>query len=81
MTNIIQQDMQRLAKEVINGQEDVPNNGTLFILDDVVIHFRCGDVLGGQFHNDFGMIPFREYTKWIWASNTTSIGIVPSSQD
>jgi hypothetical protein len=45
-------------------------------LDDVAIHFRCGDVLGGQFRNDFGMIPFREYIHWIDKNNTTSIGIV-----
>jgi hypothetical protein len=76
LSNVIQQDMQRLAKEVLNEQKDLPKDGTSLMLDDVAIHFRCGDVLGGQLRNDSGMIPFREYTKWIWASNTTSIGIV-----
>jgi hypothetical protein len=76
MTNAIQQDMQGLAKEMLNNQKDVPKDSTSLMLDDVAIHFRCGDVLGEQFRNDFGMILFREYAKWIWTSNATSIGIV-----
>jgi hypothetical protein len=35
-------------------------------LDDAAIHFRCGDVMmGGAKWNDFGMIKFSEYKKWI----------------
>ena len=44
-------------------------------LDDVALHFRCGDVLGGANRNDFGMIQFTEYIKWI-DPNTTTIGIL-----
>jgi hypothetical protein len=65
---VIQRDMRQMAQRVV--QKYQPK------LDDVAIHFRCGDVLGGQFRNDFGMIPFREYIHWIDKNNTTSIGIV-----
>ena len=48
---------------------DVPVDQALLIPDveveDVVIHFRCGDVMGGVRRNDFGMISFSEYKKWI----------------
>jgi hypothetical protein len=44
-------------------------------LDNVAIHLRCGDVLGGAKRNDFGMIRFYEYKKWI-PRNSTSIGIL-----
>lgn len=45
------------------------------VLDDVAIHFRCGDVLGGAKRYDFGMIRFNEYKKWI-PDATQSIGIL-----
>ena len=46
------------------------------VLDDVVIHFRCGDVLGGANRYDFGMIAFSEYIKWIDKESTRRIGIL-----
>ena len=44
-------------------------------VEDVVIHFRCGDVMGGVRRNDFGMISFSEYKKWI-SKDARSVGIV-----
>jgi hypothetical protein len=74
MSHQIQKDMRKIAMKVVGGEDPMypPNNITL---DDVAIHFRCGDVLGGASRNDFGMIPFREYKKRIFR-NATSIGIL-----
>jgi hypothetical protein len=78
----IQKDMRQMA-ETVKSETDKKkknnnnnNNNNTMTIDDVAIHFRCGDVLGGQFRNDFGMIPFREYRRWIWNNTTTSIGII-----
>ena len=49
-------------------------------LDDVALHFRCGDVMGGVRRGDFGMIKFNEYPKWIW-NNTRSIGVLTQPFD
>jgi hypothetical protein len=49
-------------------------------LDDVALHFRCGDIMGGAKRNDFGIIKFTEYPKWIYP-NTTSIGILTQPFD
>jgi hypothetical protein len=49
-------------------------------LDDAVIHFRCGDVMGGAKRNDFGMIKFSEYPKWI-SHNAQRIGILTQPFD
>lgn len=52
-------------------------NGPLFPnveLDDVVIHFRCGDVLLGA-DGPFFYVPYHEYTNII-SSKATTIGIV-----
>jgi hypothetical protein len=45
------------------------------VLDDVAIHFRCGDVMGGVNRDDFGMIKFTEYRKHI-SPSAKSIGIL-----
>lgn len=47
-------------------------------LDQVAIHFRCGDVLDGFPTTNYGMVPFDVYRSALLASNTTysSIGIV-----
>ena len=47
-------------------------------LDQVAIHFRCGDVLSGFSTNNYGMVPFDVYRSALLASNSnyTSIGIV-----
>jgi len=34
-------------------------------LDDVAIHFRCGDVMGGVPRPDYGVLHFSAYPKWI----------------
>jgi len=44
-------------------------------LDDVAVHFRCGDVLGGANRNDFGVIKFDEYKRQI-SPTVKSIGIL-----
>ena len=47
-------------------------------LDQVAIHFRCGDVLSGFSTTNYGMVPFDVYRTALLASNSnyTSIGIV-----
>jgi hypothetical protein len=72
MTRQIQTDMRTIARKLVGGDDPLYSNITL---DDVAIHFRCGDVLGGAPRNDFGMIPFREYKKYVFR-NATSIGIL-----
>jgi hypothetical protein len=49
-------------------------------LDEIALHFRCGDVMGGADRNDYGMIQFTEYIKWI-DPNTTTIGILTQPFD
>lgn len=49
-------------------------------LDEVAIHFRCGDVLGGAHRWDYGIIKLDEYKKQIF-SHTKSIGIMTQSFD
>jgi hypothetical protein len=44
-------------------------------LDDVAIHFRCGDIMGSCDRSDYGIIAYSEYSKRIF-ENTTSIGIL-----
>jgi hypothetical protein len=85
VATIIQDDLRRMAvtlvgtRDAIRRHDDVPENVPPLIpdvvLDEVALHFRCGDVLGGVDRNDFGMIRFSEYKKWI-PRNTTSIGIL-----
>ena len=81
----IQDDLQKMAVSLVGTRDsirrhpDVPVDAAPLIpdvvLDDVALHFRCGDVLGGSRRNDFGMIRFDEYKKWI-PKNTESIGIL-----
>lgn len=49
-------------------------------MEDVVIHFRCGDVFGGAKRNDFGMIKFTKYAHWM-SNDTSTIGIVTQPFD
>ena len=81
----IQDDLRKMAvslvgtRDAIRRHPEVPVDAKPLIpdvqLDDVALHFRCGDVLGGANRNDFGMIRFNEYKKWI-PNTTESIGIL-----
>jgi hypothetical protein len=85
MASQIQNDIRNMAVALVGNQAITQkhphfssNVTPLFpnvVLDNVAIHFRCGDVLGGAKRNDFGMIRFYEYKKWI-PRNTTTIGII-----
>mmetsp|Transcript_10521 Transcript_10521/g.21648 ORF Transcript_10521/g.21648 Transcript_10521/m.21648 type:complete len:524 (-) Transcript_10521:136-1707(-) len=44
-------------------------------LDDVIIHFRCGDVMGGTGRMDYGMLKFTPYHRDI-SSDIQTIGIL-----
>ena len=70
--SIIQHDLQSWARQ---HQTEVPD------LDDVAIHFRCGDVL--SFGGDFmGFLAFDTYARMLSTEDNTSIvsiGIVTSS--
>ncbi|KAG7353328.1 hypothetical protein IV203_009377 [Nitzschia inconspicua] len=85
MADQIQQDIRRMAVRLIGTRDDSRRHPDVAVdddplipgieLDDAVIHFRCGDVMGGANRYDFGMIRFNEYKKWI-PSTTKSIGIL-----
>jgi hypothetical protein len=85
MASQIQDDLRRMAVNLVGTRDavrthiDVPPDKPPLIpdveLDDVALHFRCGDVLGGAKRNDFGMIRFYEYKKWI-PRDTESIAIL-----
>ena len=85
MASQIQDDLRRMAVKLVGTRDakrkhiDVPTDQPPLIpdveLDDVALHFRCGDVLGGAKRNDFGMIRFYEYKKWI-PRDTESIAIL-----
>ena len=92
MSNMIRSDIRRMAIALVGSRYGgttrqhsmnidqsplIPN----ITLDDVVIHFRCGDVMGGARRGDFGMIQFSEYKKWIIPSATQSVGIVTQPFD
>mmetsp|Transcript_25462 Transcript_25462/g.70123 ORF Transcript_25462/g.70123 Transcript_25462/m.70123 type:complete len:539 (+) Transcript_25462:123-1739(+) len=86
----IQDDLRKMAVSLVGTRDekrrhpDVPIDAAPMIpdvkLDDVALHFRCGDVLGGARRNDFGMIRFNEYKKWI-PNTTESIGILTQPFD
>jgi hypothetical protein len=91
MSHEIQKDIRRMAVELVGPQSlNIATNSLLddeqkplipnVTQDEVAIHFRCGDVMGGVRRNDFGMIKFNEYPKWIW-NETRSIGILTQPFD
>jgi hypothetical protein len=52
------------------------------VLDDgVVVHFCCGDNMGGVKQQDFGMVQFSEYKKLIDRENRYIIGILTQPFD
>lgn len=86
MTHAIKKDIQRMVVELVGEKELSETQAELALdqkppshpnvqVDDVAIHFRCGDVFGGSMRSDFGVIKYSEYTKWI-RNNTRSIGIL-----
>jgi hypothetical protein len=90
MANRVVDDIQKMAvtlvgsRDAIRRHPDVPVDQAPVIpnvtLDDVAIHFRCGDVMGGENRNDFGMIRYNEYEKWI-SKDARSIGILTQPFD
>jgi hypothetical protein len=88
MASQMQDDLRKMAVTLVGSRgearrhPEVPHDAMPLIpdvvLDDVALHFRCGDVLGGAKRNDFGMIRFNEYKKWI-PHGTPSIGILTQS--
>ncbi|KAL3938196.1 MAG: hypothetical protein SGBAC_006837 [Bacillariaceae sp.] len=77
ITLVGSRDETRVHPEVPRDQEPlIPN----IELDDVVIHFRCGDVMGGARRGDFGMIKFSEYERWI-VPDVNSIGVLTQPFD
>jgi hypothetical protein len=85
MSQQIQDDIRRMSVELLGARDDIRQHPDISVdakplipgidLDDAMIHFRCGDVLGGANRYDFGMIRFNEYKKWI-PHSTPSIGIL-----
>lgn len=46
------------------------------ILDQAVIHFRCGDLMGGRGHKAYSFYSFVSLTKYLPTTGLTSIGIL-----
>jgi hypothetical protein len=66
-----------LHSSIITSPESSPPLFSNIELDQVAIHFRCGDAFGGAKKNDYGVIKFSEYKKWIAKNgDTKTIGIV-----
>ncbi len=87
MAHEIQSEVRKLAVTVLGTRQDlgwshpsVPQNRPPLVpgvvLDDVVIHLRCGDVFGGHNGHNYGIVHFSEYKKYISPHNTTTLGIV-----
>lgn len=84
--DLIQNDIRKMAVTVAGSSAEyqhpeVPIDQKPLIpnvqLDDVAIHFRCGDVFGGAKRNDFGMIAFSAYRSHILNPHTIKrVGIV-----
>ena len=84
MIDEIMDDIQRMAVTLIGSRGEkkhpsIPVDQPPLVRDvdieDVVIHYRCGDIMGVEKTRFFGMIKFTEYTKWI-SKDTKTIGIV-----
>ncbi len=86
MIDEIMHDMQRMGVTIMGSNSDlgrvhpdVPIDQPPLVsgveVEDVVIHFRCGDVFGGVNRADFGIIKFKEYTKRI-SKDAKTVGIV-----
>lgn len=82
-------DLRKLAVSIFGSREDIPESKNyvqeghqsshlLVSLDDVAIHFRCGDLLKGLPSEDYGFLKFQSYTDLI-DPTASSIGIVTSS--
>jgi len=92
----IQDDLRKMAVSLVGTRNDglrfhpnvSPTEKPLIPdieLDDVAIHLRCGDVMGGysekkNIGNNYGMIQFAEYKKWI-PHTAQTIGIVTEPFD
>lgn len=85
MADQVRDDIQKMAVTLIGSRDEVRRHPSISIsqaplvpnitLDDVAIHFRCGDVMGGARRGDFGMIHFSEYKKRI-SRKARSVGIL-----
>jgi hypothetical protein len=85
MASEVRKDVQKMAVTLVGSRDEIRSSSNIptdqaplipnVTLDDVVIHFRCGDVMGGAKRDDFGMIKFSEYKKWI-SKDARSIGIL-----
>ena len=84
MIDAIRDDIQKMAVAILGTRENkshpsIPHDQPPLIpgieVEDVVIHLRCGDVMGKVNREDFGMMKFTEYKKWI-NRDARTVGIV-----
>ena len=81
----IRNDIQKMAVKLVGSRGETRRHPEIpinlpplipgVVLDDVAIHFRCGDIFGGARRNDFGLIKFSEYRKYI-SRTARSVGIL-----
>ena len=85
LAHVIQDDIRKMAVTLVGTRDTIRRHQSIapetpplipnVKLDDVVIHFRCGDVMGGARRHDFGMIKFRAYRDYI-SLEAKTVGIV-----
>mmetsp|Transcript_18410 Transcript_18410/g.27604 ORF Transcript_18410/g.27604 Transcript_18410/m.27604 type:complete len:595 (-) Transcript_18410:896-2680(-) len=84
MIDEIRNDMRKMGVTMFGSRENkshpsVPLDQPPLVpdieIEDVAIHLRCGDVMGGVARSDFGMMQFSEYKKWI-SKDARTVGIV-----
>jgi len=89
MIDEIRNDMRKMGVTMFGSRENkshpsVPLDQPPLVpdieIEDVAIHLRCGDVMGGVARSDFGMMQFSEYKKWI-SKDARTVGIVTQPFD
>lgn len=86
MSEAIRHDLRNMALQVVGPRrqnETINTTDPLYPnadIDDVAIHFRCGDIMKGFNSDAYGIVAFDSYRRYI-SSSAKTIGIVTASFD
>jgi hypothetical protein len=83
MSEEIRRDLQYMAVKVVGPRNNTTTNYTEYLyphvdIDDVAIHFRCGDIMKGFNSDAYGIVQYDSYRQYI-SPFTRTIGIVTAS--
>ena len=88
MSEAIRHDLRKMAIHLVGPRENrtLVNDATVDVepilpnveLDDVAIHFRCGDLMKGFNSKNYGIVQYESYREYIFPT-CRSIGIVTTS--